>query len=321
MHLTENAFSPSRQAFEGLGRLPNFLIIGAAKGGTTSVWQQLSQHPAVYMHPDKRLEYFSFESDRIFAGPPPLNASREPVSTIHQYKAAFVASRGATAVGEASNTYLYSEAAASRVHDEIPDVRIIAILRNPAERAFSRYLQLRRSGRETETFSVALAREDQRIRENWWPEFHYVAGGLYHRQLSRYYSLFPAHQIRIYLFEQLVSDMRLVLGDMFRFLGVDDSFDPPDKAVYSASGLVRSKAIHGGLKVLRAARPIVAKALPSKPRQFVLRVAAAINNRNLVKPPLPAKDRAYMIEKYRDDTLRLQDLLNVDLCKWLDRKN
>ena len=119
---------------------------------------------------------------------------------MEEYRAEFAAAVGKKVAGEASNSYLYSPLAAERIKRYIPDVKLIAILRDPADRAYSRYLQLVRSGRETITdFSIALTEENRRVAEGWWPDFHYLRMGLHHEQLQRYFFVYPASQIKVYL--------------------------------------------------------------------------------------------------------------------------
>jgi hypothetical protein len=301
------------------GRKPDFLIIGAAKSGTTSLLHQLNQHPQIFMPPAKHLNYFSGECGTAeFQGPPPHYFGRQAARTWEEYSREFKEGIGKAAVGEACNAYLFSTEAAGRIRRSLPEVRLIAVLRHPAERAYSRFLQLRRSGREPiSNFADALQEEKWRIANHWWPDFYYLHAGLYYEQLARYFAVFPREQIRIYLHEDMLTEPRRMLVDIFRYLGVADDFIPNMDVRYSASGLPRSKGIDWTLKKLRAARPLAEKLLQQRHLDYVLRVASHAHAQNLVKPELTAETRSWMIERYREDTLRLQDLIGRDLSGWL----
>ena len=114
-------------------RLPNFLIIGAAKSGTSSVFAYLGQHPQVFASPSKEPNYFALADQRVaFTGPGDEIINQASITDVRQYQALFRTAKSASAVGEASTLYLYSPAAAAAIRRHIPDVRIIAILRDLA---------------------------------------------------------------------------------------------------------------------------------------------------------------------------------------------
>lgn len=178
--------------------LPNMLIIGAPKSGTTSLYQYISGHPQVYMSPIKEPFFFASDNGRLdYPGTQVLLPFGASITTPNAYEALFA---GATSqhciIGEASATYLYNSNTPARIKRLIPSVKMIAILRHPVERAFSQFMDNRRDGREPMLdFARALAVEDERIRRGWRLTVHYRAMGFYFQQLTRYYSLFPKEQI------------------------------------------------------------------------------------------------------------------------------
>ncbi len=299
--------------------LPNFLIVGAAKSATTSLWQNLRQHPEIYMHPRKQLNFYAFEGQEPrFRGPAPLDESRYDIRTIEQYETAFAGAGRERVVGEASNLYLYSPTAAERIRKHAPDTKIIAVLRHPAERAYSRFLQLVLSGRESITdFARALREEEARVAEGWWPEFHYLRAGLYDQQLSRYRDHFPDEQIRVYLYEELSEDMPSVLVEIFDFLGVERDFEPDADIRYSASGIPAKKTVHWSLQRLRSIRPLAERLLPKACTDGLARRFSEIHRKNLAKPKMSAEARALLLAGYHDDTRRLEKRINRDLSAWL----
>lgn len=306
-------------ATTAVGKMPNFLVIGAAKSGTTSVWRQLEQHPQIFVSPKKQLNFFALEGEDLnFRGPDPLDSTLHSITTLEAYRAQFGGVTDEIAVGEASNLYIYSPRAAARIRHYVPKVKLIAILRHPADRAYSRFLHLVRVGREQVTdFASALDKEEARIRDRWWPDFHYLSMGLYHSQLKRYYDLFPREQIKVYLYEDLQSDPLGVVQDIYRFLGADATFIPDTSIKYNVSGVPKNKTLHSLLQELRAVKPFVERVLPESQHQRISQLASRVNNRNLTKPKLSPEVRARLIEGYREDTLELQELLQRDLSAWL----
>ncbi len=299
--------------------LPNMLVIGAGKAGTTSLWHYLKQHPQVFMHPRKQLNFFWLEGEIAdFNGPGPRDPTLLFINNVTEYSTQFSTAYNEIVVGEASNSYLYSAKAAKRIWHYVPHVKLVAILRDPAERAYSRYLQLVQTGRERETdFESALNLEEARVRDRWWPDFHYVRMGRYYDQLEPYLDLFPMSQIKIYLHEDLHSDPLALMQDLFRFLDVDPAFIPDLSNRYSVSGISRNRIVHTLLSKARAARPFVERNLSQVQRDRIIHFAGRVNNQNLSKPPLLPELRLKMIQGYRDDTLKLQDIIQRDLSAWI----
>ena len=302
---------------------PNFLIIGAAKSGTTTVWHHLVRHPQIYMSPRKHTRFFAFDvEDPGFRGPG-IATEVKPYAIVDAgaYHALFDGATNESAIGEASHSYLYQPKAARRIKEYAPDMKLIAMLRNPVGRAYSHYMQMRRDGREPLTnFIQALEAEEARIRGHWWPDFHYVQISLYHGQLQRYYDLFERDQIRVYLYEDFATDPRSVMRDMFRFLNVDDSFVLEAALRYNASGVPKNKAVHELLQRLRSVKPHLEHVLTEKQSRLLLRIGSALHNRNLDTPPkLSPGVRSRLTEAYfKEDILKLQDLIQRDLSAWVE---
>lgn len=293
--------------------MPNFLIIGAQKSGTTSLYYYLKQHPQVYMSPVKEAHFFDDEEGgkRSFRGPG--RSSPPAVSSIDDYSALFGGVTDETAVGEASPSYIYVPEAPRRIRYRIPDAKLIAILRDPADRAYSAFLHTSRTGREPLTdFAQALREEEDRIRNDWHPLYHYRARGFYHAQLGRYFDVFGQDRVGVYLYEDLRADPRVVLQDIFGFLGIDEGFVPDMSVRYNVSGLPRNKAARTLVRRLNATTPVLKRFLPFELRQ-------RIKSRIFTKPPpLASNIRRELIEAYRPDIMKLQDLIQRDLSRWLE---
>lgn len=202
--------------------LPTFLVIGAYKCGSTSLYHYLKQHPQIFMPRGKELLYWSY-----VANPDPEHpASRRSVREFSAYKQYFEEVGDELAIGEVSPEYLaQAQVTAPEILRALPDVRLIAILRDPVDRAWSDYLMYRLDGRETKAFETALQEQAER-RKRGDPTGYYVETGFYGRQLAPYYDLFPSENILVVLQEDMARSPEHVMKRVFRFVGVDDAFRP-----------------------------------------------------------------------------------------------
>lgn len=296
--------------------LPNFLLIGAAKCGTTSLYHYLRQHPQVFMSPVKEPRFFALDGHPLdFRGPHDERFRQGITTSLDAYRELFEQVSDERAVGEASVLYLLHPAAPEAIARRIPDVRLIAVLRDPVDRAYSAFLFHQREGFEPLTdFDEALRAEPRRIAAGWYYTWHYRDQGFYHRNLRRYFERFDRSQIRVYLYEDLDRDPEGTLADIFRFLGVDDGFRATLATRHNPSGRPRSVRLQ---RLLTRPHPVKEVAKSLIPEEWGHRLIARLQSPNLVRPPLSAETRARLIEGYREDIRRLEDLIGRDLSHWL----
>jgi hypothetical protein len=298
--------------------MPNFLIIGAAKSGTSSLNAYLRQHPQIHISEIKEPGFFALEGETpSYRGPGDMQRERHHVRDLARYQSLFRRADGALASGEASCIYLYSPKAPERIRHYIPRVRLIALLRNPADRAFSGHRWLVRDGRETlGTFEDALDAEDARVAANWSPEWHHTRRGFYHAQLRRYFDLFDREQIRVYLHDDFAADPAAVVRDLLGFLGLDASLLPDTSVRHNVSGTPRSRFLHHVVNTPMAIKDLMKPLVPVTLRR---RVRTAVMRRNIVpdRATLRPETRRRLMELYRDDVLQLQTLIGRDLSHWL----
>jgi hypothetical protein len=288
--------------------LPNFLVIGAYKSGTTSVHHYLRQHPQIYVPRLKEPSFFAFQ-DGADADHP---AAATAVTDMSEYRRLFEGVRDEIAVGEVSPEYLANPGAPARIRACLPDVRLIAILRNPVERAYSDFLMYRRNGEEPfADFGRALDQQEDRYRRRQSTGY-YVRTGFYAEQLARYFDLFPSTSIDVYLFEDLVRDPGAVMGEIFRSLGVE-VLDVPGLEQHNVSGEPRNALVAFALRSRRWAMPVLG-ILPDRARPRI----EGLVQRGLRRPALPPDQRARLQEVYRDDILSLASLIGRDLSHWLE---
>ena len=298
--------------------LPNFLMIGAAKAGTSSLFSYLGQHPDVFISGTKEPNYFAVAGTRVnYAGPGDRIVNQTSVTDLARYEALFHSVRGESAVGEASTLYLYLPAAAAHIRRMLPGARLIAILREPVDRAYSSYLHMTRDGREPlASFEAALADENARVEANWEPLWYYSRLGFYYGQLRRYYDLFPPEQIRVCLYEDFDQNPGEVVRSLFAFLGVDPTFAPDMSIRHKVAGTPRSATLHALLSQPNPAKAVAKRVLPSSVRS---RLYAAMMRGNIVahKDDLSPKTREALRQRYAADIERLACLIRRDLSAWL----
>jgi hypothetical protein len=307
-----------QQPTEETAMLPNFLIIGAAKAGTTAVYHYLKQHPEICMSRHKETNFFALEGHSLdFQGPGDREyISRFSVTRIEDYEALFHGTEGKTAIGEASPMYLYDPGAPARIKGRIPDARLVAILRDPAERAFSMYSMFVRDRREPHrtSFARALAEEDRRLRDGWEWAWQYTRSGRYAEQLRRYLALFSREKIKIYLYEDLGRNPAAVMQDLFNFLGVNPNFSPDTSQRHNVSVVSRSEGLQEFIDQPHILKSIIAPLIPPRLCFYVKRKLAEFNQ---ARPTLSPRMRRRLVEIYRKDIEELQTLIGRDLSAWL----
>ena len=254
---------------------PNFFIVGAAKCGTTSLANYLSQHPDIYIPALKEPKFFSVADNRFpHNGPGDSVSDAKVIKVQSDYESLFLPGKNYTAKGEASVDYLYFEGVPERIKRYNPHAKIIIMLRNPAKRAFSNYIHMVRDERETFSFEDALENEEKRKAMNWEFFWLYKELGLYSSQVERYVRCFGPDQVHIVLFEELNKDSIKVVQDLYMALGVDGGFKPDVSAKFNISGIPEKKWLHSLLN-----RPNLLK--------------------NLVRPLLPVTFRKNLGEKFQ----------------------
>lgn len=221
--------------------LPTFLILGTAKAGTTSLYHHFKNHPEVFMSPVKEPNFLALEDMEVsFQGPGDEKINQRSITCLGDYRSLFADSESLPVRGEASTLYLYSPVAPQRIQQHTPTAKLIVMLRNPVERAYSAYLNLRRDKREPlSSFSDALAAEQERIRANWQHIWHYAHMGLYAQQLRRYFKLFSRDQMKVIFFERFVHDVPGTLARIADLLEISNHSTTDLSKRHAASGVPR----------------------------------------------------------------------------------
>jgi hypothetical protein len=290
--------------------LPTFIVIGAAKSGTTSLFWYLNEHPEVFMTPMKETNFFAYgvdERGQLLYGDPEVH--RFPIRTLADYEAQFSDAGAARAIGEASPIYLECPQAADRIRRVIPAVRIICSIRHPVDRAYSDYqMYLRHRGRRLEP-ARDLTRDAAWAR----PGSRWLAIGRYHEHLSRYYDAFPANQIKVLVFDDLRKNALSVAQSVYRFVGVDPEFVPDLSTPHATGGMPSSQLLENAL-TNRTIASVAKRWLPVGVAHWVRRMRA----RNMQQAPsLPAELRRELTLPLREEIHKTAELIGRNLDHWL----
>ena len=272
--------------------LPNFLLIGPGRSGTTSLYHWLNQHPEIYMSPVKEACFYA-KPARPRPGKP---------RTREEYERLFNGITNEKMYGEACPAYLWTPTAADSIRADIPDARLIATLRNPADRAYSGWLKAVLEGR------VRKGTAEDALK----PGYHHYKIGFYAPHLRRYFDRFPRQNIKVVIFEDIVRDPQLLMTEIFEFLGVDSAFkvDPIPYNPSRAPRSMRAWTIYKSL--VKIVRPMIPLSVRSHIKSGIA------SDRLLTAPPAVSSElRARLLEAYRDDILETSQLIGRDLSHWL----
>ncbi len=310
---------------------PNFFIVGVVKGGTTSLYHYLSQHPDVFMSPIKEVNYFSCEDidSRKFSKDYKhdvnvnlktfLNSNMEQnihiahVENEEDYLKLFRNVTDQKAIGEASNSYLLYPSASREIKQKYPNAKIIMMLRNPIERAFSQYIMNLKQGKILNKDFLNEIQEDDKVENKGWGANHqYLFIGKYYQQVKRYLEIFDRKQVKIFFYDDYKKDAGRTVKLLFEFLEIDSTINVDTKTKYNEGGSPR----FGKLNYFINQFGIISWAKRNLPRSMRTTFKRYFYSQKEM-PVITPKERAWLIEYYKEDVLELSNLLNKDLSHWL----
>jgi hypothetical protein len=272
------------------GRLPDFVIIGAMKCGTTALARHVAEHPDVFVAREKEVHYFDMQFEK----------------GDDWYASRFAAAGDAKAVGEATPAYMYDPAAFARLADRLPSAKLVAILRNPIDRAYSQYWHNILRGEESLPFSEALAAEPERLAKQGLAtgrRWAYADRGRYAVQLERVLKRYPRESVLVLRYEDLRRNPQATCSALFRHIGVREDFVPPSIG----------SSIHYGR---RAWFPALSRLTARWP--WPLPSAVQWLNARRGYPAMDAATRVMLVEKFRPENAALSKLLGQDFSSWDD---
>ncbi|MEQ8754558.1 MAG: sulfotransferase [Coleofasciculus sp. G1-WW12-02] len=292
--------------------LPTFLIIGVQKAGTTSIYNYLNQHPQIYMSPVKETNFLEKNWGEI------EDQRKAKIDTFEKYCQLFTGVKDEIAIGEASPNYLFHyESSSERIKRYVPNAKLIAVLRNPVDRAYSDYLMHIRDaigkGKRTSLSEQIKYKADKSF---------IILKGFYYKHLQYFYEEFGREQIQVYLYDNLSKEPIKFMQKMYRFVGVDDTFLPDVSKKAQVAKVPKNTAVNNLLRQQNPLRTIVSSGLrlifPLEVRQNLRSRLIQMNSQDKKAAPLSPEDRQQLIELYREDILKLQDLIQRDLSAWLN---
>jgi Sulfotransferase family len=299
--------------------LPDFLVAGVPKAGTTALHAALSRHPGLYLPPIKEPKFFLTE------GPPPARGGpgdaltyREHVWERDKYEALFDAAPPGALRGEATPLYLYDPDAMRRIRALIPDARLIVIVRDPVERAHSNWTHLWSAGLEpVGDFVCACAEEERRIAAGWASFWHYTGLGRYGEQLAHAFSLFPREQVLVLRYRLLIDDPMATLDRICGFLGVEAGIlaeIPRENVTAHPERTLSHRAVSLGVRASDA----VGRLLPGKAATAgTHQLERFLQRGRRERQPLSWEQRQAMLPKFTADIRLLESVLGEAFSDWL----
>jgi Sulfotransferase family len=302
------------------GMPPSFVIAGAPRAGTTWLYRNLERHPDVFLSPNKEPRFYAVsEGDRLaFTGPGDERWLSHLVQDRRSYEALYEGASAGQLRGEASSDYLYrSRTAADRLRREAPAARLIFILRDPARRAYSNWLQHVQHEREPLSFAAALDREEERIEQGWAWWWHYERRGLYAEQLEPFLDAFPSDQILLLLHDDLRRDPHGLLETVCAFLDLDPACLTAERdraeARQNHSLVPRSRAHGVARRLLKPATALSARVLPENAERSL---RGWFQGKTL-GPVISGADYGRLRRAYAAEVKRLAGMTGLDVSAWL----
>lgn len=301
--------------------LPDFLVVGAPKAGTTALHAALAAHPELFMSRVKEPRYFLCD-DGV---PPPRRGGPGDAQTYQEYiwrredyEALFAGRGEGMLAGESSPFYLWDRAAHRRIRAAIPGAKLIAVLRDPVERAYSNWAHLWSAGLEPcGDFIEACDREAGRIAAGWAPFWRYLELGRYGEQLRDLLRVFPREQLLILRYRELRDEPTAALARVCEFLGVTPGLISavPRENVRPH---VRNGPATVVLQELLRAGAGVGQYFPLPVRRLARGpVLAVLQRRSRPREPLTHEQRAELISRFAPDVRRLERVTGLYFGDWL----
>ncbi len=287
--------------------LTDFIIIGARKAASSSICRYLKQHPQLHMPPFKRLRFFN-KWDKLGS-----KFDEKAISSFFdKYKHMCGRAQERQVIGEVGSGYLSCKRAAEMIKYYLPDVKLIAILRDPVDRAYSEYMMQLRDGYQKRGLMEMVERGNT----------YYLQASYYGRLLKKYYDIFGQEKIRIYIYEEFKKNPVKIFQDMLRFIGVDHSF-VPNMTKRDQQGMTpKSKTFARLVGIKNPLRSFLANILkPFMSLDKRQKLRAKLQKANWEEaPPLSESDKDKLMQFFKDDIRRLEKLTGIDFSSvWLKK--
>lgn len=302
--------------------LPDFLVIGAPKAGSTAVHEALVRHPQLFLSTPKEPKYFMTGDERPrraqHRGPGDAHSAREWVWRREQYERLFDAAPPGTLRGESTPFYLWDRSAHLRIREAVPRAKLIAVIRDPVDRAYSNWTHLWCDGLETEPdFVRACRKEPARAVAGYAPFWRYLELGRYGEQLEHLFQVFPREQVHVLRYKELVDEPARSIDAICEFLGVEaglvDSIPSSNMSGWAddtpTNTLLR--------RTIRAGAALGSLAPPQAWRRVSKPIVRALRRDTPHRPHLETTQRRELVEYFREDVAVLERLLGRPFHDWV----
>lgn len=282
--------------------LPTFVIGGAPKAGTTALWAWLSAHPQVWMSPIKEPHFLTRDANHPAPGVKIIGAPRADTHArgIAWYESLFAGGEDCPARGEASTHYLGALDGPELMNRHVPELKVIFVLRDPVDRAYSHYWHNRKRGHDLPEFAEVLA-DDPRLR-------YLVYMSRYRQHVGRYRSALGAERVHLVLYDDMRTDPGGVFADICRYIGVDDSVPIDFERRHNPHAEPASRALQ---RLIAGTTYRRWSFLPAVVRRPARRLRSTLERRNLRRAAYPRLDadlRQRLVELFEDDIAYVESL-------------
>lgn len=304
--------------------LPDFLIIGAPKAGSTALHDALAGHPQLWASPIKEPKYFLTDGTRParaqHRGPGDAHSAREWIWRREHYEQLLADAPSATLRFESTPFYLWQRASHARIARALPEAKLIAVIRDPLDRAFSNWTHLRADGLEPEpNFLAACWAEPARVARGWAPFWRYLELGRYGEQLQHLFRYVDPARVRVIRYRRLIEQPARTLDELCTFLGVDTGVltSLPDANLGRWAPETRRNELLR--RAVRAGAAAGSYAPPGVWRSVQRPLLSALQRGEAPRPRLNPKIRARLVGRFANDNALLCRLLDADYSDWLAR--
>ena len=301
---------------------PQFFLVGAPKAGTSALHAALTQHPQLFLSPVKEPKFFLCDGappDPLGQrGPGDAHSAQEWVWRRDRYEALFADAPAGALRGESTPFYLYDRAAHRRIAQRVPDARLVAIVRDPVDRAYSNWMHLWSDGLEpVGDFAAAWALEDERVAAGYAPLWHYRRLGLYGEQLTDLLTVFDREQVHVLRYRDLVDEPEVALARISTFLGVEPlplAPPAPENVKPFVADTARNRAL---AQVVRAGASAGARVRPEVWRQASRPLLSVLHSGGASRPVLDPALRLSLVESFAGDFRLLEAVTGESYDDWL----
>ena len=284
----------------------DFFIVGAPKSGTTSLFHYLNRHPQVVMSSQKEPNYFSYNAIHEQG----MYYDNNSINTLDKYESLFLQKENML-YGEASVSYLFYDNVAEDIKKYNPNSKIIIMLRNPIERAFSHYLMDYRLGLISDSFENIITKKSKHKNAHLFYQ-QYIEVSKYSEQIQRYLDFFEKENILFIDFEDFKKNISFTVGKVYSFLNISTSFNIDKHIKHNVFTMPKNKVIRF-IYSFTFFRKIITFLFPIFLVKYIRNIFFSVNK----KPELSNDIISKLNKIFNNDVVKLEELLSKDYSKWI----